>query len=589
MADKIKVTVAPTAFTLAAGETAEAIATLRNQGQSVDQLTLSVEGLDPKWYTLPVSSVALFPNDQDNLKVILHPPKTDEVKAGSYSFHIKVASRETPSEGTMAPLTLTVPALPGVELDISPERIAGRKGVYQLIFDNRGDSEVKLALKASDAQGRLRYRLQPAGLTVSPRSKAEVSLLVRLSWLAFLGGERQFDFQVMATPSGAGGVVGQPRTLNGQFVRIPWYRALPQIPWLARPPVITSFRSSTEDKREFKLTWSARRATDVQLDGENVDAQGERVVRPSEPRKYVLTAVNKHGNVSQTVEVQPLPLPKGEISERIRVSLSPAEVQVTAGGVPVLAWVTVQNVGGIVDKFNLTIDGIDEAWYSRTASTVALLPQATEQVQISFLPPKKKGVRAGKYPFAVKVVSQSAPNEFTSLVGQLEVLPVAEFQVKVHPTRITARTKGTYRVNLANTGVSNIGFALGATDLDEGCRFYFKTENPTLGAWNSMEVPMIARPKRGSMVGERKRFDITVTATAAGGSAQSASCELNHHPFIASWKTVLRFVRTIIFLGIIVVGLYFLFQLGGGFGQLLKSPQTWLAQFIGKIEAWFRR
>ncbi len=132
MADKVEVTVAPTTFAVAAGDTTEATATLRNLGQTVDQLTLSIEGLDPSWYALPVSSVALFPNDQDSLRIILQPPKTPDTKAGSYPFRVKVSSQENPEEITTVDLALEIRELLGLELSISPQRIAGRRGIYQI-------------------------------------------------------------------------------------------------------------------------------------------------------------------------------------------------------------------------------------------------------------------------------------------------------------------------------------------------------------------------------------------------------------------------------------------------------------------------
>jgi uncharacterized membrane protein len=128
MPDKIEVTIAPTTFALAVGDTAEATATIRNLGQSVDQLTLNIEGLDPGWYTLPVSSVALFPNDQDNLKIIFHPPET---KGGSYPFRINVFSQENPDEKATVDLAIEIQAVPEVELSLSPPTISGHKGTYQ--------------------------------------------------------------------------------------------------------------------------------------------------------------------------------------------------------------------------------------------------------------------------------------------------------------------------------------------------------------------------------------------------------------------------------------------------------------------------
>ena len=122
MADKIEVTVVPTTFAVVTGDTIEALATLCNRGQTVDQFTISLDGLDPSWYTLPVSSVALFPNDQDKVRISLHPPRTGEVKAGSYPFHIKVNSRENPEEKATVALIIEIRTLPELELGISQER-----------------------------------------------------------------------------------------------------------------------------------------------------------------------------------------------------------------------------------------------------------------------------------------------------------------------------------------------------------------------------------------------------------------------------------------------------------------------------------
>ena len=300
MADKVEVAISPTTFNVMPGDTTEATVTLRNLGQSVDQFTISIDGIDLSWYTLPVSSVALFPNDQDKLRIILHPPKTREVKAGSYPLQIKVNSQENPEETATVELTIEIRALPELELNISPERITGRKGLYQITVKNPGDSAATLHLEASDDEGILQYSLQPESVNVPAGGWAESSLEVRLGWMAFFGGEKEFDFQVTASPLEAGQFAEEAKTINGQLVHIPWYKTLPKIriPWLARPPVISTFKATTDDKREFKLSWTVKRATEVKLDGEDVDREGERLMRPAETTSYVLTISNKYGNSS---------------------------------------------------------------------------------------------------------------------------------------------------------------------------------------------------------------------------------------------------------------------------------------------------
>lgn len=589
MAAKINVEIQPAVFKLTAGESAEATATLHNRGQSVDQLTVSIDGLDPAWYTLPVSSVALFPNDQDQLKIVFHPPATAETKAATYPFRLVVTSQEDPSETATAELSIEIGGLPSLELSINPQSISGSKGNYDIIVTNSGDSEAKANLKCSGAEGILVYHLQPESVTVPANGRAQATLEVRQSILSrLLGGQKELQFEVTAVPAEGGRLSTEAARTTGRFIRIPWYKGI-KLPWLSRPPAITDFKATTDDRWEFALSWSARRAKQVTLNDEAVKRQGELTVRPTKTTDYVLTATNKYGTATKTVEVSPLAAPEARASERIRASLSPTGLQADAGGIPVQATLQLQNLGDVVDKFVIEIEGLDESWYSRSASSIALMPQATDQVQLTFKPPKSKGVKARAYPFAVTVHSQSAPAEMASIVGQLEVKPVVEFKLSVAPYRVTCRKKGSYRISLANTGVSDAAFTLDATDLDEGLNFRFKSDQPTVPAWRTIEIPMVARPKRGSSVGERKRYDVTITATADGGSSQTVNCELHHKPFMASWKPVLRILRILIFLAIIGVIVYFVLDWGGGWRTLSGSPQTWVNNLIRTVEGWFFR
>ncbi|HEY79310.1 MAG TPA: hypothetical protein G4O09_09375 [Dehalococcoidia bacterium] len=595
MAGKVEVTMAPTSFVVAAGDTAEATATLHNQGQTVDQLTISIDGLDPGWYSIPVSSVALFPNDQDKLKILIHPPKKAETKAGSYPFRVNVTSQENPAEITTVDLLVEIRALPEMEVSISPQRVVGHKGIYKVAINNKSSSDALVRLRASDVQGKLRYNLEPEIFTVPGSGHSEATLEVRLGWLDFFGGSKEFDFEVLvASPEGQ--FAEDTKVITGQLVRKTWYRSFPSIRlprirlrWLERPPVINTFKASMEDKREFMLDWVVKRATEVKLDDEVVSPEGERLVRPAEPTSYVLVAANKYGSVSRTVELKPAPLPVAKTSERIRASLMPAHFQTYAGGTPVEATLQLQNLGEIVDKFMVEVEGLDESWYSRSASSMALMPQATDQVQILLNPPKKKGVKSKTYPFAVTVRSQSAPEEATTVVAELEVQPSVEFKLGVHPYRVSCRRKGTFQVTLANTGVSDASLYLDSTDLDEGLKFRFKNDNPEVISWKTIETPMVARPKRGSMVGEKKRYDITIRATTADGNTQSVNAELYHNPFIGSWRPILRVIRAVLVIAVIGVLIYFVLQWGGGWRTLTSSPQTWVNQLVNTVEGWFFR
>lgn len=612
MANTIEVSADPAAVTLVAGDTAEITATIRNKGQTVDQLILSIEGVDSAWFTVPVSSVALFPNDQDSLKIHLHPPAEAEGQTGTHTCRISVASQENPSQIAVAEVTIELKPILELGLEVSPESIRGRKGTYQVIVINPGSSESSALLRASDPANRLRYRFNLSRISVDGNSRAGATLEVRLGWLAFLGGEKEFVFHIAAVPPGAeagaafcpycgerlkpdpqgvriicphchhklvdGAVVAEARLVRPALIK-----GLPRIriPWPARKPRIQSFTAATEDRREYKLTWSVKRTKDVTLDDQGVPPRGEAILYPTAPTTYTLTATNKRGSFSQTVSVQPLPVPQPQTSDRIKVSMTPDKLQTHAGTVPAIANVQLQNLGEIVDKFLVEVEGIDPSWYSRSASSIALMPQATDQVRLTFHPPKKQGVKSGEYAFAVTVRSESAPEEATILAGRLEIAPAPEYRVKVRPARVNCRKKGSFRVELANTGVTDLNIDVEGVDMEENCRFEWKNgTSAVLGAWRTVELPVVVRPRRGSVIGKEKQFDITVTATPSEGVTQTTTCMLNHRPLIGSWRTVFKWIRTLIFVAGIGVAGYLAVHWGGGWDALTSDPGQWAEDLI---------
>ena len=588
----IEMVAKPTTLMMSPGEKAEVVVALRNRGQTVDQLSLKIEGGDSSWYDLPVSSVALFPNDTDNLKIIINLPEKLGSKVTSQTLRILATSQENPQEIASAEIGIQIKSAPTAELSISPHRSSGRTGIYQISIINPGSSEMKVLLKPQDSAGKLQYGLQQNVITVPANNHTDVTLTAKLKlWPYYLiSPEKDFDFQVavVSQDSASQDVLG---TVVGQLLNEPWYKPLTKlrIPWLSRPPKIISFAAKTDDRREFNLSWETKKAIQIKLDDANVEAKGESVFKATEDKKFVLVATNKYGTVTRTVDIKPIPLPKAKSLNRIKLSISQASIQVQAGGAPVQIMAEVQNLGEIVDKFMVEVEGLDESWYTRSASSIALMPKSSDRVLISFKPPKKKGVKSGTYPFGVTVRSQSVAGEAATVIGQIEILPAVEFKMKVQPFRVAGRKKGTFRINLANVNVSQASIKLEATDLEESTRIEFEDERPVVGAWNTIDVPMIVKAKVGRMVGEIRRFNITVTATPSEGLPQTANCEYTHTPAMKSWKWLIRLIKFIIVIAIILAALYFIFKLGGGWEAFMKSPKTWLNTANEMIGSWFSR
>ena len=102
-------------------------------------------------------------------------------------------------------------------------------------------------------------------------------------------------------------------------------------------------------------------------------------------------------------------------------------------------------------------------------------------------------------------------------------------------------------------------------------------------------MSMVAKPKRGSTIGERKRYDISITATTEDGNTQTVNCEMHHQPFMSSWRPIWRIVKILIVLGIAGVAIYYILRLGGGYHVLRSSPQTWWNEVVHTVQGWFFR
>jgi uncharacterized membrane protein len=281
------------------------------------------------------------------------------------------------------------------------------------------------------------------------------------------------------------------------------------------------------------------------------------------------------------------------MSDRIKVKLAPSSLQVNAGGEPIEASITVQNLGDIVDRFSFQLDDLDSAWYTFSESGVSLFPNDKAQVRIKFQVPKKEGIKSGAYPFNLRVSSDSNSEEYSIVQGSLEIGSLAEFHLDMNPKRVETRKSAEYRITLANSGTSDLTFNLKARDTEEGCRFWFTPQNPVVPAWQTVVVKLIGQPKRRPWLGENKPYNFTLAVNVQGKTeSKSLNGELIYHPRWRSLRPLWRVLRIILILAAIAGAIYFVLWLGGGLGQLIENPGEWLSQAketLAGFAAWFHR
>ena len=169
MAYRIGLQLDGNSFSLAPGETAQIALTLTNTGSVVDEFLLSVEGLDPAWYTLSVGQIPLFPDDTGEAVLALHPPAVRAI-AGTYSFRVVATSDDDPTVRSEAEVVLNLAATGGAALEIEPRRVLGRKGLYAVTIANSSNRVMPLVLSVTDPDEALQYML--GTVDVSRRTEA---------------------------------------------------------------------------------------------------------------------------------------------------------------------------------------------------------------------------------------------------------------------------------------------------------------------------------------------------------------------------------------------------------------------------------
>jgi len=282
------------------------------------------------------------------------------------------------------------------------------------------------------------------------------------------------------------------------------------------------------------------------------------------------------------------------MADRIKVNLTPSALQVNAGAEPIEASITTQNLGDIVDRFSFHISDLDPTWFTFFEAGVSLFPNDSAQVQIRFQVPKKEGIKSGAYPFSLRVVSDSNPDESTVVQGNLDVSPVAEFHLDMSPKRVETRKKADYKITLANSGVSDLTFDLKTRDTEEGCRFWLTPQNPVVPAWKTVAIKLTGQPKKRPWLGEKKRYDFSLVANIQGKSdSKSMNGELIYRPRWRSLRPLWRVAKILLIIAVIAGALYFLIWLGGGLGELIDNPLEWLRQWPnragGTVKGWFSR
>src|SRR5215211_1647139 len=224
-----------------------------------------------------------------------------------------------------------------------------------------------------------------------------------------------------------------------------------------------------------------------------------------------------------------LRMPEGEqvhLGETLATGVEPG------GRIRVLA--LVRNQSGIVDNYELSVDGLPGDWWSIFANTVYLVPYGTsgtyeQEVEIHLHPPRTAEAEARMWELEVVADSKAYSRRAASAPLHLGIQPFEEFKTKLSPERASGRRKAQFDVAVRNTANAPVTVALDAADQDNELGYDFAPTTLEIPPGRSVNAKMLVRPPRQKWIGrpEEKRIQVfTKTGDEAAQAKSAADMEL---------------------------------------------------------------
>jgi len=197
-------TISPETLPVDPGDEAACELRVRNTGNVVDQFSFEALGHVAPWVTFEPPSISLLPEGEGITRVVVRPPKAAETAAGPAPMGVKVHSHEDPERTVVEEVTVEIGVLTEVSAELIPRASRGRrKAAHDLAVDNRGNAAITAEISASDPDDKLRFRIQPATVTVEPGLAGFTKVKVRPLRRFLRGPDISHPFQVFVVTSGA--------------------------------------------------------------------------------------------------------------------------------------------------------------------------------------------------------------------------------------------------------------------------------------------------------------------------------------------------------------------------------------------------
>ena len=243
----------------------------------------------------------------------------------------------------------------------------------------------------------------------------------------------------------------------------------------------------------------------------------------------------------------------------MRASLAQTELAASPGQ-PFVVGVEVANTKEVIDAVSVEVSGVPGARVKTTPSELALFPSTSGSQSVAVELPKC--FPAGRHQVALEVRSLVDPRDRVVRELAIDVAPVMDASLVVHPLQRRGHRKARFTVICRNEGNVDVEIALHATDPERALRLTCQPSRLVVEAGGGGEAVLQVRAPRQIFGAERARTINLSGRVAAPGTAGPQAPSLEAHATYVQHPRVPRGVATAAILAAIVALWAVIFSLG---------------------------
>jgi serine/threonine protein kinase len=185
---------------------------LINQGSLVDHFRVSLGGIPGEWVPGGPKIINLMPGAQQEIEMLIQPPRAPTSKAGQYTLAIQVASQADPLQNVQEKAQLTVASYSQFTTDLQPQKIrAGRAG--RVTIRNSGNALETFKLAWKDRGDELTFRPAQAQVSVPEGQAVAAEFQASPRQTRWFGGEKSHAFTAQVVSAR-----GETQTQTGELI-----------------------------------------------------------------------------------------------------------------------------------------------------------------------------------------------------------------------------------------------------------------------------------------------------------------------------------------------------------------------------------